>query len=298
MSDAPHSPIIILGAPRSGTSFLGKLLARHRMVQYMNEPRFVWRYGNDKRSDILQPPHATPKVRQYIRQKFAERLEASGKPVMVEKTPSNALRPGFCHVVYPEAKFIHIIRSGYDSVLSIESHWQNKTDGTQQVVAGRVSQRARELEWYRMPAYWQEILRRFAPKPIRQRLSRAPWGPRLPGIMQMGQDLTPRQIACLQWRACVEASCVFGQSMPEAQFLQIRLEDMSPILAQKVLDFCALPQDDDVDDYIQNWFDPQRTGKRHREMPQDIRTEVQQWIEPTMQWLEGLAPVQTQGADR
>lgn len=55
-------PIIIVGAPRSGTTLMGKVLSRHPDLEYLMEPRMTWRYGNDRKSDMLKPSDARPEV--------------------------------------------------------------------------------------------------------------------------------------------------------------------------------------------------------------------------------------------
>jgi len=60
---------------------------------------------------------ARPKVVKNIRQAF-EKYERTHGGVVVEKTPSNVLRIPFINEVFPEARYIHIYRNGYDSVSS------------------------------------------------------------------------------------------------------------------------------------------------------------------------------------
>ena len=64
-------PIVILGAPRSGTTFLARLLESHPDTARVREARLAWRYGNDGRSDELRPEHALPDVIAHIRAHFA-----------------------------------------------------------------------------------------------------------------------------------------------------------------------------------------------------------------------------------
>ncbi|MDQ6840024.1 MAG: sulfotransferase, partial [Actinomycetota bacterium] len=49
-----RQPVIVLGAPRSGTTLLASILSAHSQVTVVGEPRLVWRYGNDSRSDQLR----------------------------------------------------------------------------------------------------------------------------------------------------------------------------------------------------------------------------------------------------
>ena len=124
-------PIIILGAPRAGTSLLGRLLETHPELEHVKEPRFVWRYGNDSRSDMLPAIAARPEVIAHINAYFDRHIAERDGARLVEKTPSNSLRVPFIEKVFPDAQYVHIMRNGYDSAMSIRWYWQNFTKGMQ-----------------------------------------------------------------------------------------------------------------------------------------------------------------------
>ncbi len=278
-------PIIVLGAPRSGTTFLGRVLSRHRDLAYLVEPRLIWKYGNDCRSDLLRPEHATPFVRAGVRRKFARTIRAQGKQRLLEKTPSNSLRPGFVDAIFPDCLFVNIIRSGLDSVLSIESFWQEHAQGVKTVVKGRLTQRLRELEPWRLPLYAPEFARRMAPRWLRWLTGRNEWGPRLPGIRAMAKEMTDLEVAALQWRTCVEQACRFGRSLPPERYFECRLEDLSVDVAREIVTFCGLPPSDEVESDLNTRFDRSRASSRSRAVDPERREEVLRWIAPTMQWL-------------
>ena len=87
-----QSPIFILGAPRSGTAILADVLRSHPDLAYVREPRFIWRHGNDGKSDLLQPADARPEVIAHIRASFAGLVRSQGRSRLLEKLPSNSLR--------------------------------------------------------------------------------------------------------------------------------------------------------------------------------------------------------------
>ena len=63
-------PVVIIGAPRSGTNILRDTLSSLNNVGTWDcdEIPYIWLYSNKKYStDMLQPIHATPKVKKYIR---------------------------------------------------------------------------------------------------------------------------------------------------------------------------------------------------------------------------------------
>ena len=153
-------PIIIVGAPRSGTTLLGNILRRHSALAYLVEPRLTWRYGNDRRSDALRPEHAGDKVRQHIRAAFAEAVRQADRDRLLEKTPSNSLRMGFVDRVLPGCQFVHIVRDGVESVLSIRGYWQQHARG---IKPEKVMARLGEIDWRRAPYYAREAM---VPKPF------------------------------------------------------------------------------------------------------------------------------------
>ena len=121
MSEAAllERPIIVIGAPRSGTTMLSNVLSLHSSLGYVDEPRLVWRWKNDAKSDMLRPEDARPEVVAYIHAAFAKQVHEQGRTRLLEKTPSNALRMGFVDRVFPDAIYLHILRDGRDSVLGI-----------------------------------------------------------------------------------------------------------------------------------------------------------------------------------
>lgn len=275
-------PIFIIGSPRSGTTFLGNLLSQHRTLAYLEEPRTIWRYGNESRSDLLRPEDASPKVCRYIHNAFAQRVAESGKPRLLEKTPSNALRLGFMSAVYPDAYFVHVLRNGYDAALSIRSLTVRHSVG---VPRGRLMQRLKEISPRQYPYYAKEMASRVLPKALRSKSMVPMWGPRLPGMAGMAAELDPLELACLQWRACVESACNVGRTMPSDRYLEIRLEDFNPDVLKQVMAFCQLDDDPDVERAMAEQFRPEDpAGRRSKASPEELQR-IQPWIEPTMQWL-------------
>ena len=112
-------PIILLGAPRSGTTLLGRIFSRHPEVAYLLEPRLIWSIGNhDRLDEVLTAEHLTPAIARRIDRRFDRFRERLDRPRFAEKTPSNLLRIPFIRALYPEAKFIFIER---DPVASLHS---------------------------------------------------------------------------------------------------------------------------------------------------------------------------------
>jgi hypothetical protein len=109
----------LIGPARSGTTMLGyQTLSRHPDIEYWGEPVYLWRRGHVyNRYDNLNEEDLTSGLRDYLRKKFASKLEKSGKKLLVEKTPSNCFRIKYLQSVFPEAKFIYVTRDGRDGVM-------------------------------------------------------------------------------------------------------------------------------------------------------------------------------------
>ena len=190
-------PVIIVGPPRSGTTVLALILMQHPELTYLDEPRLVWRYGNDRKSDMLSPEDATPAVCAHIRSEFAKAVRESGRPRLLEKTPANSLRLGFVDRVLPDCKIIHIMRNGVESVLSIRRFWTQHAAG---VKRSKLLQRLREVGLRRAPFYAKEMLRRSLGRRIPGMVNKPVWGPRIPGIDALLRDLDLLAVCALQWR--------------------------------------------------------------------------------------------------
>jgi Sulfotransferase family len=285
LNDSLIKPIIVVGAPRSGTTNLGRILSGHPAVAYAAEPRLTWRYGNDGKSDMLLPEDARPEVVRHIRETFAGLVRDENKQRLLEKTPSTALRLAFVDKVMPDCKVIHIIRNGRESALAIKSFWEGPAQGFTGLAPGRIRQRLKEVSPSRLPYYAKEVLRRAMPGPLSRLTGRSVWGPRIPGIEGLVRDLSLIEVCALQWRTSVELACHYGRTMPADRYKEVRIEQMSPGLLGEMLEFCGLEHDQGVCEGAGTRYDPARAGRRIKEAGPDEIDKVDRWIGPTMKWL-------------
>lgn len=273
-----ESPIIIIGAPCSGTSVLVRILSKHSDLTYSNEPRMIWRYQNDHRSDMLQPVHATPEVRRYIRSKFDAYVRDHSRKRLLEKTPSNSLRLGFVREIFPECKIIHIVRNGYDSALSIRDYWKGFTSGlSYSKIDGEKSilkQRLREMHPRQFPFYATKFLSRAIGKKVG--IGQVMWGPRFPGMKQFFREQGVLAVSALQWRLYVEQSCHFGRQIPESAYREVRLEDLTDDCIESLFDFCELEITPDVKLYYQSYFEISMSGARRQSASSEELNEIAQ----------------------
>ena len=237
------SPVIILGAARSGTTLLADyLLAKHPALVYVAEPAYLWRYGNAYRPhDVLLARDARPEVRAAIRRRFASYLDGAPGRRLMEKTPANCLRMPFVMEVFPDAQIVHVLRDGRDVALSAAREWvgrgrprmppgQSPPKGAARIgkilkAHAQLRQRVFDLRSFvELPAYagrlfgvvWRQALHS----------SRFPWGPRFPGLRQIRRRFSLLETCALQWEWSVRAARSACRGLPERQYLEIRYEDL------------------------------------------------------------------------
>ncbi len=281
ITSAVRQPIVILGAPRSGTTLLAEVLGAHPDVTVAGEPRLVWRFGNDGRSDELGPEHATPSVVAHIHRHFAATLagsEARGRR-LVEKTPANAVRPRFVDAVFPDARFVHITRDGWAAVPSMRTFWERRATGFDAKQAAKLGRRLREARPSQLPHYAGELLRRLG-----SRRHMALYGPRLAGLQQVADELGCLAAAALQWRTCVERTATFGRSLPTDRYLEVQLESLRPADVAGIVEFCGLRPSPEVVDRFRLEYRVD-AARRRADLTDDERALIAPSIAPANAWL-------------
>jgi hypothetical protein len=109
-------PIFIIGAARSGTTFLGDCIGRIPEVTYHHEPPATKAGGRY----VYERLWSYRRARWFFRMVYAwlVRVERDGDLRFSEKTPTNIFLIPFLSRAFPDAQFIHIIRDGRDAASS------------------------------------------------------------------------------------------------------------------------------------------------------------------------------------
>jgi len=152
----PIKPILIIGAPGSGTTLLHQTLCSHRDVAYITHNMLragILRHGRlvgDRRRALLMlqnlihrdPASNNPlgdalwikyfgdynymtekdyseEMADYFRKKILQVQNLWGRPRFVDKTLVNCFRVRLLNSLFPDAKFIHTIRDGRAVAFSI-----------------------------------------------------------------------------------------------------------------------------------------------------------------------------------
>jgi hypothetical protein len=127
----PAPMAFIFGCGRSGTTMLGGLFSTHPEVCYLREPGYMWSaieaetdcfnlYHRIDGRCLMDAAHAGPETRARFARVMLSTLRRSGRKLLVEKTPINAMRIGFLEALAPQVKYVHIVRDGVDVSRSIE----------------------------------------------------------------------------------------------------------------------------------------------------------------------------------
>lgn len=260
-----HSPVMILGAPRSGTSLLHRILrghpgfvstAResqpvwgpltepsrhgwegerapqdlqagdidgiHRQLARLALPAETWRRA-DARDVVAKQQNPTlsrwvlrPGYRALVMAR-ALRWRSTLRSRLVDKCVHSGLWPELLETVFPDARYIHIVRDPADTMRSMVNGWLNPE---------------RFFTW-ELP---QEISIPDYP------FSR--WNFPLPPGWQDMHNRPLAEVVAFQWRAIQEGLLTLESRTPSERFLRVRLEDMNSRpgeTIEKIAAFLELP---------------------------------------------------------
>lgn len=135
-------PIFIVGAPRSGSTFLYETLSKCEQLLSIGGESHAVIEGNTELdpsfgivdSNRLTDTNATKKIEFQIKKGFAQQLidfESKDQIVcgrkirFLEKTPKNSLRIPFILKLFPDAKFIYLYREPKQNISSIIEAWKS-----------------------------------------------------------------------------------------------------------------------------------------------------------------------------
>ena len=222
MKPFSFQPVIIIGAARSGTNMVRDLLTQipHVATWPCDEINYVWRHGQANFStDELSPESVTPRIRNYIRGRFADLAARRDAHWVVEKTCANSLRVDFVREILPEAKYVFLVRNGLDVAASAHKRWHAPLDW------GYVLKKAWQVPATDLPYYAARYLSHRAQRFTSQERRLPTWGPRFAGIDDWAQIHSNFATCLEQWRVSVERASHALASLPPSQVYFLRYED-------------------------------------------------------------------------
>jgi len=234
------NPVIIIGAGRSGTNILRDVLCRVNGLETWpcDEINYIWRHGNvNEETDEFGPQHVTPTVKKYIRNVFQKIANGSNAETVVEKTCANSLRVPFVNEIFPEARFIHIVRDGRDVVNSARKRW------TADLELDYIWQKAKYIPLTDIPYYGFKYLGNRVHRLFSDDGQLASWGPRFKGIDEAVQNYSLEEVCAIQWKRCVEKATEQLSELDTDRVFTLNYEDFALNTGEElkeILTFCNI----------------------------------------------------------
>lgn len=216
--------IIIIGAARSGTKLLRDILsASPEIAAVPYDVNYIWRYDNEWRADDQIPVEAfSERNKQYIEKSLmdlARKAQHGEYRYLVEKTVSNVFRVPYIHKLFPEARFIHLVRDGRDVAESAARMWSAPVNLRYLLSKARYF----PLRNFRYAAWYLKNALRSDSK---GRSGARMWGPRYPGIEKDARGLTSLELASKQWSESVKAAMAGLAQIPQDRWITIKYEEL------------------------------------------------------------------------
>jgi tetratricopeptide (TPR) repeat protein len=147
------TPLMVVGMPRSGTTLVESILARHDKVAAGQELLFWGRVGRPMAASRGRPSHEA--LGQTAEQYLKVLRGISDAPYVTDKKPENFFWAGLVHAVFPQARIVHCRRDPLDTCVSIISNFfaprpDFSTEPSDLVFFYR--------EYERLMAHWRSVL--------------------------------------------------------------------------------------------------------------------------------------------
>ena len=269
MSADLKPPIFLIGNVRSGTTMMQDLFALHPEIVAWFEPRTVWAYADPgRRHDRFDEADATPRVTNYIRRRFARYQRMHGGRRVMEKTPSNVMRIPYVRAIFPEARYLYLVREPLANLSSAELMWRLPIHG------GKLWRRLKETPKTQLHHYTGRYFVDHARVRLLRKRHVSVWGVRYAGIYDDLNTMTAEQVIATQW---VRASRRARQDLavlPDDAVISMRYEDFvaEPCKSfAKVLAHCELEMTDTIEQALGDTVDPGRQQKWRRLDEQVVR---------------------------
>ena len=203
-----------MGAARSGTNALRDSLTRLSDFGTWpcDEINGIWKYRSLSLGyDNLSKNDLSKAKTSYIRAQFANQFKKLGKPqFVVEKTCANSMRPSFVDGVFPEAKYIFIIRDGAEVIKSAKRRWRGDFEYNLAEYWIKKIKYIPTLDYFH---YFYDIALKRLIKKILRRSELEAWGPTHPTIEKFKKECSLDDLVALQWSLSVISSWYYFRKM-------------------------------------------------------------------------------------
>jgi hypothetical protein len=233
-------PVFIVGMGRSGTTLLGRILAAHPSVGFLNEPKAMWHVIRDDEDIIgsyaapgtgrlyLGTEDADEQVRRRARALFGWYLRASRSRRIVDKYPELIFRHAFVRAIFPDARFLIAVRSPWSTLSSVAA-W-SKSHASEGADWWGVGDQKWDVLWR------QGILERPANSDL--------------ATLDLASEDDHHVRAAIEWVVTMREAVALAAADPGAQI--VRYEELVRDPRETVRDalrFCELPQSSRTEGY-------------------------------------------------
>ena len=245
-----EKPIFILGMGRSGTTIMGNIFFLHPYVGLLHEPKALWNsifpkedllgnYSQDPAYYRLDQRMVTPEVKRSAHRIYTFYLTLTGTRRVVDKSPDFVFRVPFLREIFPDAKFIFLIRDGRDTIRSVSS-WSRQHD--------QHNHNDMHFWWGAHKRKWKLLLEQIVPQDDLLRGNQNE-------ISTFTRDM---DMAAVEWICSTREGIRHMQTMSEMLY-QLNYNDLVRYPEKNIkdlLDFCELPYDNTMIEYSKKALAP------------------------------------------
>lgn len=265
-------PIFLLGNVRSGTSMMHDLFDMHPDVKSWYEPRTIWAYAAPgRRHDRFDENDASPRVVSYIRGRFLKYQHYHGNARIMEKTPSNLLRIPYVRAIFPESRYLYLVREPLANISSSELMWHTP------VHRHKVWRRLKETPKTQLHYYAARYVVDHTRIRILRKRRLSVWGVRYPGIYRDIKRMRIEEVIAKQWVACSRQARDDLAALASGAVLHMRYEDFVASPVEKfgrVLEHFELSMTPEIENALRQTIDSDRQQKWLRMDPEVIRAVI------------------------
>ena len=233
-------PVFIVGTGRSGTSVLGTLLSLHREIGFLNEPKALWHaihpgedligsYSDGPARYRLDANDANDAARDAARRIYGAYSFLARCTKVVDKYPEAIFRTAFIRALFPDSRFIVLVRDGRDASRSIRA-WNDRH--------ARGQGSARVDWWGAGGRKWQALVDQIAS-------TDADLAPQVDALRDLRSD---EDRGAVEWLLSMRESRVVIERLA-GDVLEVRYERLTGAAFDEmgtILDFCEVADDPDL----------------------------------------------------
>lgn len=261
-------PIYIIGTGRSGTTILGVVLSMHRQIGFLNEPKALWHsayplediigsYATKPGTFRLSEAQATEKVSRHFHRLYRAYCCSIFTSRVLDKYPEAVYRVPFLRKIFPDAKFIFLVRNPWDTCHSI-ANWS---------VRKGVETEVKEDWWGVNDLKWHILLDELVKED-------AVLGLHYEAIKVFTDD---RYRALIEWYLCMKEGLSIKERYP-TDVLLLRYEELASNPTgslQDIMQLCRLNQDSVMLTYAEKVLHP-APNKSAFDLPDFMKEPVKQ----------------------